>query len=353
MRWRLLNVLLGFLTIGHLIAQPRSSQFPHLDSLAKKNGIPGLIWIRMETDSVPQILYWGKTRLAHGEVIGPKHLFRLGSVTKTLTALLIAEAVKSGQLKWEDRFLDYCPEFRKLCEPAYADLRLLDLVDMQTSLPSWTYTWPEPQSFSGSADSQRVQFIRWCLSQPPPSTPHKGFRFTNPAYVMAARMLEKASHKPYRELVSDWAKKTGLNLQFGAPNQMDSNQVWGHFEDGAGESPGENPRLEWLEPAGNLSMDAHSVAEYLRIWLGLLNNGRSGKGAESWQKMLHRNNPFSMGWFSKWDENGAPIYWHVGNPGSFYCKVVLKPGSGKAVAVLVNRQSKEVEAFVNQIVDWE
>lgn len=342
--------LLFIVSVWALHLQRSFGQVHHLsltwiDSLATSAKIPGLIWIQVDGLYHTKTSLWGQNRLNNGIPIDTKHAFRLGSASKTLTALLIAEAVLKGKMHWEDRFLETCPEFKPNCKPGYADLRLIDLLNMQTALPSWTYTWEKPDTLSGSAEEQREKFIRWCLRQTP--VPHHGsFRFTNPAYVLAARMLEKASGKRFRELAAEWAKENHLELGFGAPNQSDSSQTWGHWEDGREEAPAENPRLEWLEPAGNLSMNAASMAQYLRVWLRILQDGHAGQDGKKWQQWLRQQPTFSMGWFSETLENQNVRFWHLGNPGSFMCRIELEPELGKATAVLVNRQSKEAEAFM-------
>ena len=55
---------------------------------------------------------FGMRNLASGEPVTPRTRFRIGSITKSMTALLLATLVDEGVFGWDDRVVDLWPEFR-------------------------------------------------------------------------------------------------------------------------------------------------------------------------------------------------------------------------------------------------
>lgn len=63
-------------------------------------------------------------------------LYQLGSITKTFTALLLAEAVEQGVVRLDDLLARYLPRELTLPDPAAGEIRLRDVATQSSGLPS-------------------------------------------------------------------------------------------------------------------------------------------------------------------------------------------------------------------------
>src|SRR5882762_34894 len=67
-------------------------------------------------------------------------IFRLGSVSKSVTATLVAILVNEGILHWDDPVINYLPDFRLKSEEATKKLTLRHLLSHTIGLPYHAYT---------------------------------------------------------------------------------------------------------------------------------------------------------------------------------------------------------------------
>jgi CubicO group peptidase (beta-lactamase class C family) len=278
--------------------------------------------------------------------------FRIGSNTKTVTSLLAALLVRRGQIAWDTKFFDLFPERKAGSHAAYLDLSLLQLLTFRAGLVSYTYTdaQPAPDQIGGNEREQRDQFIDWVLAQPPVAYTGN-FHWSNPAYVLAGAMLEKASGKTYQQLVADLDGQTGIDFHFGQPNAADPSQPWGHDEGLVPEPPGENRKLNWLLAAGNLNATLPGFARFIRLHLRGL-RGKSKLLSAREFAFLHYGRPeFAVGWFWYRDEAGRNVSFHRGNPGTFLTKVYICKDADKAYIFFANVQSEAAETGMTLVYE--
>ncbi len=316
------------------------------DSLMIQYEVPELAYAVISSDSVLEMSVGGITKIHTDRHACLNDRFRIGSNTKTITTFIAAELVKKGLINWNSRLIDVCPDLKQYCKSDYVDLTLLQLLSFRSKLLSWTYTNAAPPSISNNVpeEEQRYQFIRWALQQPPAAN-NKGFSFSNPGYVVAGLMLERVSGKLYKDLVADLGKRLDISFGFGAPNLSDSLQPWGHNADLIPEPPTENPKLNWLLPAGNVNVSLPDYIKYIQLHLKGL-RGQSNLLSRKEFEFLHYGLPeFALGWF--WNETkGHKLSNHTGNPGTFLSEVVIDSDNNRAYILFANAQTENtIEAF--------
>ncbi|WP_158960868.1 serine hydrolase domain-containing protein [Myroides fluvii] len=136
------------------------------------------------------------------ELVGEKnqnpHLYRIGSITKMFTAVLIYQLVEEGKLKLDDRIASYFPE---LAISNLFTLKISDLLSHTSGLDDYTckeddfYWLKEHQSQEDLLDNITQQ-----------GTPHygakkKNFFFSNTGYYLLARIVEQKRNLSYDEAV--------------------------------------------------------------------------------------------------------------------------------------------------------
>jgi CubicO group peptidase (beta-lactamase class C family) len=314
------------------------------DSLRRAYEIPELAYAVVSSDSVLEMHVLGIRKWGTDHMAGPDNRFRIGSNTKAITGFIAARLVKEGTLSWDTRFFDLYPELKEQSHRAYHDLTLLDLLTFRTRLLKWTYTdsVPSTTEITGDDGAQRIAFMAWCLRQPPvPET--SGPSFSNPAYVAAGLMLEKATGRPYKELVGDLGAELDINFAFGAPNSTDSLQPWGHDKDLRPEPPGMNNKLEWLLAAGNIQLSVPGFAKFIRLQLAGAAGRSPGMSAEEFRFLHQGRERFAIGWFWEKEPTGDVVIYNFGNPGTFLSKVFMLPEKDRAFILVCNAQSTGAE----------
>lgn len=78
---------------------------------AKKKKLPGFAFVMIAPNQPTRFEFFGKTE-KKGSPIDKETVFRLASVSKTFTAVFIAQQVKANKLKWQNSLQDLLPDYK-------------------------------------------------------------------------------------------------------------------------------------------------------------------------------------------------------------------------------------------------
>jgi len=322
------------------------------DSVRNVYHIPELAFAVISSDSVYEMHVLGYKRALSEIPAEPNDKFRIGSNTKAITGFLAAQLVKEEKISWDTKFFDLFPEMKAESNPAYYDLSLLNLLTFRTRLFRYTYTNKEPtkKQFTGTEEEQRYQFTQWFLQHKP--VPGKdSINFSNLGYVAAGLMLEKASGKPYKQMVQELGAQLHIDFNFGQPNNIDTAQPWGHDKDLTPEPPGDNYKLSWLLPAGNINVSLPDYAKFIQLQLQGLQGKSELLSAEEFDFLHFGLAKFAVGWFWETDEANQVYSYNEGNPGTFLTQVYVYKDLDRAYILFANVQSDEAETGMGVIYD--
>ncbi|OXA89450.1 serine hydrolase domain-containing protein [Flavobacterium hercynium] len=324
-----------------------------VDSIRIQYKIPELSYAVVSSDRILEIDALGYQRINTKLKAKLSDKFRLGSITKTITSYIATILVKEGKIKWETKFFDLYPELKASSNPATYDFTLEDFLTFKANINTWSYgnDTPTQKEIKGNNQQQRYEFIAWFLKQNP-VLEKQAIYWSNPSYVAAGLMLEKATGKSYETLVKELGKNLGVAFDFGAPNLKDKNQPWGHDEDLVPEKPALNYKLNWLSSAGNINVSLPDYCKFTQMQLqGLLGKSKV-LTAEDFDKMHYGLPEFSFGWNSEIkEENQLKYSFHNGNPGTFLTKVYLCKNIDKAFILFANVQSEEADKGLLLVLD--
>lgn len=340
---KLFFALLFFVLFNSSHAQNNSS---FADSIRIKHNIPELAYAVVSSDSILEIQTLGYQRINSKYKANFNDKFRLGSITKTVTSYIAAILVKEGKIKWDTKFFDLYPELKAKSNPATYDFTLQDFITFRASINTWSYgnETPTQKEIKGNNQQQRYEFIAWFLKQNSSISEKQDLYLSNPSYVAAGLMLEKATGKTYETLVQELGKSLDIDFGFGQPNLKDKNQPWGHDEDLKPEEPALNYKLNWLSSAGNINVSLPDFCKFTQMQL----KGLQGKSklftAEEFNYMHFGLPEFSFGWYSEINEKSHLKYsFHYGNPGTFLTKVYICKSTNRAFILFANVQSEEAD----------
>jgi len=324
-----------------------------VDSIRIQHNIPEVAYAVVSADSILEISALGNKRIGTDLKADLSDKFRLGSITKTVTSYIAAVLVKEGKINWDTKFFDLYPEL-KAKSNADIDFTLKDFITFRAHIPTWSYRneTPTQKEIKGNDQQQRYEFMAWFFKQNKIISEKQEVYWSNPSYVAAGLMFEKAAGKSYETLVKELGRNLNIDFGFGQPNVMDVNQPWGHDENLKPEKPALNYKLNWLSSAGNINVSLPDYCKFTQMHLqGLL--GKSKVFSASEFDMMHNGLPeFSFGWYSETDKKTNLNYsFHYGNPGTFLTKVYICKASNRAFIIFANVQSEEADKGLMLILD--
>ena len=239
-------------------------------ALAMADGTPGAI----VAISDPELGYWS-TAIGDAEVaVDPmtlEHHSRIGSITKTFTAVAILQLVDSGELTLDTTVAELVPDIAEQF-PETADITVEQLLTMTSGLPDYanvpgaataqaiedpTKVWTPEDLIEAALGAAEVQ---------PPGTP--GYSTTN--FAILGRVYEAVTDETIEEGVTRVAEEAGLTdtaLLPGDENDMPDPSTHGYIDP---------PAVEGLEQLSGTTVDAGTdTTDWSLSW------GGAGGGAYS------------------------------------------------------------------------
>lgn len=323
------------------------------DSIRVKHHIPELAYAVVSSDSVLEIQTLGYQRINSKHKAKPDDKFRLGSITKTVTSYIATLLVKQGKIKWDTTFFDLYPELKEKSNPEFYNFTLQDFLTFRANINTWSYgnDIPTQKEIKGNNQQQRYEFISWFFQQKP-VLEKQSIYWSNPSYVAAGLMLEKASGKSYENLVIELGKSLNIDFEFGQPNLKNKNQPWGHDENLKPEKPALNYKLNWLSSAGNINVSLPDYCKFIQMQLQGLSGKSKELSIEEFDYMHYGLPEFSFGWLSEIDESSHLKYsFHYGSPGTFLTKVYICKTVDKAFILFANVQSEEADKGLMELLN--
>ncbi len=327
----------------------RHNQFA--DSIRQHYNIPELAYAVVCDTGVMETQFFGTKKIHSHLPAAPGDRFRIGSNTKAITAMLIAQQIQAGKLSWNTPFFDILPALKAKSKPCYYNMTVADLLSFRNPLMPYSYGNEEPRrnQFPGTPSQQRLQFAAWLVQQSP-NTSTEELKYSNAGYVLAGVLLEKVTGHTYEALLQQLNTSLGIHLQTGSPNDKDSTQTWGHNQKLEPEASTENYKLNWLMAAGNINTNLSDYTKLLAEQLKAF-KGRSSLLDSATVHFLHFGRPtFAMGWFWEVNKQGHPVSSNTGNPGTFITRVVMIPAVNRAYVVFTNYQEDNVYEGVNALI---
>jgi D-alanyl-D-alanine carboxypeptidase len=355
----------GGILLGLLAAQVASAQSlavqQALDSVRAKYQLPALLAAVIEPKRI-QYVYGGVKRSDQLEPISLNDYFHIGSNTKGITSLLAGKLVEQGKLQWDSKLVDVVTALRGKTLPAYADITLDQLLSHRAGIRPYMAgsDYRSLPAFTGTVSERRLQFAQFILQQIPVA-PDSGqlHKYSNAGYVLAALMLEQASQCSWEELVASTFHKLKLHYMLGFPSQTDARQPWGHWQQLPTDSvftplgPSHTYKLrDYMAPAGDVAMPLPDFARLVQLHLrGLLGKRKHNYLSPDTYQTIHFGKPeYAYGWgVLELGDNGAPVSFHNGTAGTFYCHAILFPSQKVAFVVLTNQGGDAAEQACTEL----
>ena len=175
---------------------------PQFDAYAEKtfnqSSVPGMAVAIVRDDKVVYLRTFGVKNVTTKEPVGPDTRFPLASISKSMTATMIASMVGDGGLSWDDTIVSVNPGF-KLSDPYVTEhVTFRDLLSHRSGLPEYgtdelqndfTYTRPEIMD--------RLRYLGL------PGAFRSSYAYSNIGITIAGETAAKKAGKSYEDLVAE------------------------------------------------------------------------------------------------------------------------------------------------------
>ncbi|ADB36608.1 serine hydrolase [Spirosoma linguale] len=129
----------------------------------------------------------------------PDTKFRLGSITKQFTAMLIMQLVEKGKLKLTGKITDYLPDYPK----ATGDkITIHHLLTHTSGIPNYT-NFPKFFETQSREPVTPESFIKTFSNMPLDFEPGTKFSYSNSGYFLLGTIIEKVTEKSYAEVLNE------------------------------------------------------------------------------------------------------------------------------------------------------
>lgn len=173
-----------------------------LRGMKEAAGLPALAVAVANSEAV-LFDYTDGTRVVDGQAtVTPADQFHIGSVTKPVTATMIARLVDQGVLGWDTTPADVWPAESQTMHPSLRSITVAQLLSHRAGLAAFE-TDEENATFPLADEApkeERKRFAQWLLDRPP-AFPVGEHVYSNAGYGLVAAMAEGVTGLSWEELV--------------------------------------------------------------------------------------------------------------------------------------------------------
>jgi beta-lactamase class C len=276
--------------------------------------------------------------------IDTRTVFRLGSVSKSVTATLVAVLVDEGVLHWDDPVIKYLPDFHLKSEEATQKLTLRHLLSHTIGLPYHAYTImvEDHASFDTLVDHLKDLDLV--------GKPGEVYSYQNVGFSLIGKVIEKATGKKLEEVfIEKLFLPLGMNDASASYEKimMDDNVAMPHYFT----RPTRISSTYYsVAPAGGINASIQDMALWLQALMGnhpkILPKKELNELFEPqvravarnhyfWQWKQIRKSYYGLGWRIITFNNDT-IEYHGGYVNNYRCEVAVNRKKKIAIALLVN-----------------
>lgn len=335
-----------------------------ITELREQHKLVGLAAMVMVDGKIVAAAADGERKLHSGVPIELGDRWHLGSITKSITATMIARLVESGRMKWTDtigeRFSD------AVIHDDWKQVTLEQLLTHTSGAPanfSLAVRLKEP-ALGPECTRERRKAVIDVMAEKPSQPPGEKFAYSNVGYTIAGAMAESATGVRWEDLVKRevFEPLKLADAGFGPPKSSSQtlDQPRGHetiFGWKVSAMDGED-NTPIMGPCGAIHMTLGNLCQYATEHLrGELGSGKL-LAAETYHR-LHKPvlQNYACGWVVKQptNETAHKVYWHNGSNTMWYALVVFIPEKNAVVAVASNDGDiKQAESAAWKIVNhWD
>ncbi|WP_370977825.1 serine hydrolase domain-containing protein [Agaribacterium sp. ZY112] len=301
-------------------------------------------------DTLIGISAYGERKKGSGIAVSTQDLWHIGSITKSVTATLIARLIEQDKLQWQTRLAEIFP--KEQLHPEAAQITIEQLAQHRSGLPAnFSFTSVFRKAGEGKERiAARRKLVLETLKAKPLTPPGSTFLYSNTGYSTLGVVAEELMGQTWEQQIGEQVMSpiTINNYGFGAPKDDTGklSQPRGHKSMlGFYFSLEDFDNSPLIGPAGTLHMDLKSLLYYGHEHLKG-EQGHSQLLSEANFKQLHKAelNNYASGWIVEHNaefSSGRQL-WHNGSNTAWYALLTIVPDYNAVMAFTSNDSNIEL-----------
>lgn len=355
-------------TISISYPEPSKQMLQDFEQYVQKSmkewDIPGMAIGIMQGDKIIYTKGFGVKTLGSDDAVNPETIFQIGSVTKSFTAALTAMLVDEGKFKWDDKVIDYLPEFMLYDPWVTREFEVVDLMAQRSGLPSHAGDNLYMLGYDRDYIKRVLRYIQ------PTSSFRSQYSYVNVLYLYVADLIEKVTGKSWEKSVVERIFKpldmsnSSVDMQsfvtaknVASPHVKENDKIIPLKKDW--------PYLNWSYTAGPAGSINANIVDMMK-WLGfqLNNGGVKGKQLVSDNNMSFIHSPkipivssddsknifYALGWVYQ-ENDPLPIIWHDGEVTGMRSTIAYIPNAKVGIVLLSNLSTDMPEFLAMRFFD--
>ncbi|WP_109298922.1 cyclic peptide export ABC transporter [Aquimarina sp. AU474] len=317
-------------------------------SLMKEGDIPGLSLV-ITTGDKSIIKSYGYANLESQELITPRTLFELGSLSKAFTAIAIIDLDNKGEIDLSKPVSNYLPWFYATYNGQKVDITLRQLLHHTGGIP-WGTISMIPQS---NEDDALEQTVRKLIGQELDNLPGEEYEYATIGYDVLALIIQKVKKQPFETyLQEEIINNLGMsNTSIGVPK--DNSLMSSGYKIGFS-SPREYnaPKFKGNNAAGYVISNAEDITKWINLHLGKTNSSQLAKASRIGHlrdKTVAPHGVFSYGGGWHVSLKGDGELFHDGLNPNFSSYISIRPDQRLGIAILTNCNSETTQLIGSQV----
>ncbi|HYI03359.1 MAG TPA: serine hydrolase, partial [Reyranella sp.] len=243
-------------------ALPKLREFAR--QIMDKRLVPGLSIAIVYRDEIVLLDGFGVREIGKPAAVGADTVFQLASVSKPLSATVVAGLVSDGKVSWDSRIRDIDPGFALQDELAAANVTIRDLFAHRSGLPGHVGDDIEELGFTQGEILQRLRLAK------PAYSFRNGYSYSNFGLTEGAVAAARFSGRSWEETCEEKLyKPLGMNSTSSRYRDFmnQANRAALHVRVDGEWASFTRRNADAQAPAGGASSNARDMAQWLRLLL--------------------------------------------------------------------------------------
>ena len=362
----LLSIVILACTFQFIAAQRIDSE--NIDSLVNRTiqvfDVPGIAVAIIKDGEVIHSKGYGVRSLDSNDPVDENTLFGIASNTKAFTSAALSILVDEDKLSWDDRVIDYIPEFRLYNSYVTEDFRIRDLLCHRSGMGLGAgdlMIWPDGTDFTREDIIHNLRHLKQV------SPFRTKYDYDNLLYIVAGEIVAAVSGISWEEFIEKRILKP-LNMGRSAASynrlQNKSNTIAPHAVINGKIQVVSRTTNELMNAAGGIYSSVSDMSKWVIELLSkektVLKRSQVEHSLWAPQTIIPVYSPgrynthfsaYGLG-FRLMDEAGYKVISHTGGLAGMVTKVTLVPELDLGIIVFTNQQSGGAfSAITNEIKD--
>jgi CubicO group peptidase (beta-lactamase class C family) len=271
----------------------------------------------------------------------PETVYRIGSLTKPFTAMLVMAHVEKGELSLDDPIVKHLPDLPK----AFEKVTVRQLLNHTSGIASYTNL---PAFVKRSREiGTAKEMIEMSAAAPADFAPGASWKYNNTGYIVLGELVAKLEGHPWAQAVAERiATPLGLeNTRASDPASVVKNRAAGYVSDGVGVRNAPYLDLSWPYSAGAIESTVLDLAK----WDSSLGKLLKPETLTAMTTPGGAAKAYGLGWIVA-DMNGVRVVSHNGAIPGFSAFLGRVPAKKTTVIVLTNSSGGQADALGRQIL---